>query len=87
STCLAHGVILGNDGQKASKRLRNYTDPEEVFATQGADAVRWALLSSPVLRGGDTIFGEKAVGEAVRAALLPLWHAWSFFTLYANADG
>lgn len=87
STCLAHGVILGNDGQKASKRLRNYTDPEEVFATQGADAVRWALLSSPVLRGGDTIFGEKAVGDAVRAALLPLWHAWSFFTLYANADG
>ncbi len=87
STCLAHGVILGNDGQKASKRLKNYTDPEEAFATQGADAVRWGLLSSPVLRGGDAVFGERATGDAIRAALLPLWHAWSFFSLYANADG
>ncbi|MDQ2725704.1 MAG: isoleucine--tRNA ligase, partial [Actinomycetota bacterium] len=87
STCLAHGVILGDDGQKMSKRLRNYPDPEEMFAKHGADAMRWALLSSPVVRGGDTIFTEKAITDAVRAALLPLWNAWSFFSLYANADG
>jgi isoleucyl-tRNA synthetase len=87
STCLAHGVILGDDGQKMSKRLRNYPDPEEMFAKHGADAMRWALLSSPVVRGGDTIFTEKAITDAVRAALLPLWNAWYFFSLYANADG
>ncbi len=87
STCLAHGIILGDDGQKMSKRLRNYPDPEEMFAKHGADAMRWALLSSPVVRGGDTIFTEKAITDAVRGALLPLWNAWSFFSLYANADG
>ncbi|MEO7837148.1 MAG: isoleucine--tRNA ligase, partial [Acidimicrobiales bacterium] len=48
-SCVVHGVILGKDGRKASKRLRNFTDPEEMFATFGADAVRWFLLSSPVL--------------------------------------
>lgn len=87
STCLAHGIILGSDGQKMSKRLRNYPDPAEMFAEHGADAMRWALLSSPVVRGGDTVFGEKAITDAKRAALLPLWNAWYFFSLYANADG
>ena len=87
STCMAHGIILGTDGQKMSKRLRNYPDPGEMFAKHGADAMRWALLSSPVVRGGDTVFSEKAIQQAVRAALLPLWNAWSFFCLYANADG
>ncbi|HET9692398.1 MAG TPA: isoleucine--tRNA ligase [Acidimicrobiales bacterium] len=86
-TCLAHGILLGNDGQKLSKRLRNYTDVDEVMRRSGADAMRWAMLSSPILRGGDGVFDDKAVGDAVRSALLPLWHAWSFFTLYANADG
>ena len=58
-----------------------------MFAKHGADAMRWALLSSPVVRGGDTVFTEKAITDAVRAALLPLWNAWYFFSLYANADG
>jgi isoleucyl-tRNA synthetase len=87
STCLAHGIILGDDGQKMSKRLRNYPDPEQMFAKHGADAMRWALLSSPVVRGGDTVFTEKAITDAVRAAQLPLWNAWYFFSLYANAEG
>ncbi|MDQ6838823.1 MAG: isoleucine--tRNA ligase [Actinomycetota bacterium] len=87
ATCLAHGVILGDDGQKMSKRLRNYPDPEAMFSKHGADAMRWALLSSPVVRGGDTIFAEKAITDAVRAVLLPLWNTWYFFSLYANAEG
>jgi isoleucyl-tRNA synthetase len=86
-TCLAHGIILGSDGAKMSKRLRNYPDPVAMFDAHGSDAMRWALLSSPVVRGGDTIFGEKAITDAVRAALLPLWNAWYFFSLYANAEG
>ncbi len=86
-TCLAHGIVLGDDGQKMSKRLRNYPDPEAMFAQHGADAMRWFLLSSPVLRGGDLIADEKGIVDAVRSALLPLWNAWYFFTLYANADG
>jgi isoleucyl-tRNA synthetase len=85
--CVVHGVILGDDGRKASKRLRNYVDPEEMFATFGADAVRWFLLSSAVLRGQDLVFSRAGVQEAVRQVLHPVWNVWHFFTLYANADG
>ncbi len=85
-TCLVHGILLGDDAQKLSKRLRNYPDPEAMFATHGADAMRWFLMSSPVLRGGDMVTDERGITDAVRRALLPLWNAWYFFTLYANAD-
>ncbi|MGQ0520578.1 MAG: isoleucine--tRNA ligase [Actinomycetota bacterium] len=85
--CVVHGVILGDDGRKASKRLRNYVDPEEMFATFGADAVRWFLLSSAVLRGQDLVFSRAGVQDAVRQVLHPVWNVWHFFTLYANADG
>jgi len=86
-TCVVHGVILGDDGRKASKRLRNYVDPEEMFAAYGADAVRWFLLSSAVLRGQDLVFTRAGVEDAVRHVMHPIWNAWHFFTLYANADG
>ena len=84
--CLAHGILLGDDGAKMSKRLRNYPDPEAMFDEHGADAMRWFLMSSPIMRGGDMIVDEKGIREAVRSALLPLWNAWYFFSLYANAD-
>ncbi len=86
-TCLAHGIILGDDGKKASKSRGNYPDPDEVFDTLGADALRWALLSSPVLRGGDLIVSIAAVESTTRTVLRPLWNTWSFFTLYANTEG
>ena len=85
--CLAHGILLGDDGAKMSKRLRNYPDPEAMFDEHGADAMRWFLMSSPIMRGGDMVVDEKGIRDAVRSALLPLWNAWYFFTLYANADG
>ncbi|HEX2849613.1 MAG TPA: isoleucine--tRNA ligase, partial [Acidimicrobiales bacterium] len=85
--CIAHGVLLGDDGQKLSKSLRNYPDPTEVFDTLGADAMRWALVSSPVLRGGDLIVSRKNITEAVRRVLNPIWNAYGFFTLYANTEG
>jgi isoleucyl-tRNA synthetase len=87
SNCLAHGVLLGDDGAKMSKRLRNYPDPDEMFEEHGSDAMRWFLLSSPIMRGGDMIVDESGIRSAVRSALLPLWNAWYFFSLYANADG
>jgi isoleucyl-tRNA synthetase len=85
--CMAYGVVLGHDKLKLSKRLRNYPDPDEMFNVYGADAMRWFLLSSPVMRGGDLVVERKGPSEAVRAVLNPLWNAWKFFTLYANADG
>lgn len=87
--CLCHGVVLAEDGKKLSKRLRNYPDPEEVFETIGSDALRWFLVSSPVVRGGDLRIDEdgKAIAEAVRLVINPIWNAWYFFALYANTDG
>jgi isoleucyl-tRNA synthetase len=87
STCLAHGILLGDDGRKLSKRLRNFPDPDTVFATHGGDAMRWYFMSSAIARGGSSMVDEKGMRSAVRTALLPLWNAWYFFTLYANADG
>lgn len=84
-SCLSHGIVLGNDGQKMSKSLRNYPDVTEVFDRDGADAMRWFLMSSPILRGGNLIVTEQAIRDGVRQTLIPLWNAWSFFTLYANA--
>jgi isoleucyl-tRNA synthetase len=86
-TCVVHGVLLGDDGQKLSKRLKNYPDPIEVFDTIGADAMRWALLSSAAVRGGDMVADRRPMEEAVRQALLPIWNAWYFLSLYANAAG
>ncbi|GAC1321977.1 MAG: isoleucine--tRNA ligase [Acidimicrobiales bacterium] len=86
-TSVAHGIVLGDDGRKMSKTLRNYPDPDEVMDTQGADALRWSLMSSPVLRGGNLIVSAKSVAEAIRSTLNPIWNTWSFFTLYANAEG
>jgi isoleucyl-tRNA synthetase len=84
-TCLSHGIVLGSDGQKMSKSLRNYPDVREVFDRDGADAMRWFLMQSPILRGGNLIVTEQAIREGVRQVLIPLWSCWYFFTLYANA--
>ena len=87
--CLCHGVVLAEDGKKLSKRLRNYPDPEEVFESIGSDALRWFLVSSPVVRGGDLEIDRegKAIADAVRLVINPIWNAYYFFTLYANSDG
>ncbi len=84
-TCVVHGVLLGDDGQKLSKRLKNYPDPVEVFDTIGSDAMRWALLSSAAVRGGDMVAAKGPMQDAVRQVLLPIWNAWYFLALYTNA--
>jgi isoleucyl-tRNA synthetase len=85
-TCASHGIILGDDGQKMSKSLRNYPDVNMVFDTYGSDAMRWYLMSSPLLRGGNLVVAEQGVRDAVRQAILPLWNSYYFFALYANAE-
>ena len=85
-SCVSHGIILGDDGQKMSKSLRNYPDVNEVFDKYGSDAMRWFLMSSPVLRGGNLIVTEQGIRDAVRQAILPLWNSYYFFALYANAE-
>jgi len=86
--CICHGVILGNSGQKLSKRLKNYVDPNEVFETIGADALRWFMLSSVVMRGGELIIDKDAssIKEVFRLAIKPVLNSYNFFSMYANAD-
>ncbi|MFN8825174.1 MAG: isoleucine--tRNA ligase [Planctomycetota bacterium] len=86
---ICHGVVLDDKGQKLSKSLRNYPDPVELFEKTGADALRWFLMSSPILRGGDLQISKdgKQIHEVVRLVLNPIWNAYYFFSLYANTDG
>jgi isoleucyl-tRNA synthetase len=85
SACVSHGIVLGSDGQKMSKSLRNYPDVRDVFDRDGADAMRWFLMSSPILRGGNLIVTEQGIRDGVRQVIIPLWNTWYFFSLYANA--
>ena len=68
-----------------SKSLRNYPDVREVFDRDGADAMRWFLMASPIVRGGNLIVTEQGIRDAVRFVMIPLWNSWYFFQLYANA--
>ncbi|MFI9330083.1 isoleucine--tRNA ligase [Kitasatospora sp. NPDC052868] len=87
SSALAHGIVLGDDGQKMSKSRRNYPDVNEVFDRDGSDAMRWFLFVSPILRGGNLVVTDQGIREGVRQAILPLWNTWSFLSLYAGAAG
>ena len=84
TSCVSHGILLGNDGAKMSKSRRNYPDVSMVFNRDGADAMRWFLLSSPVVRGGNLVVTDRAIRDTVRQVLLPLWNVWYFFALYAG---
>jgi len=86
-TCVSHGIVLGNDGQKMSKSLRNYPDVTEVFDRDGSDAMRWFLMASPILRGGNLIVTEQGIRDGVRQVLLPFWNAYTFLALYAPKKG
>ncbi|WP_034648011.1 isoleucine--tRNA ligase [Corynebacterium sputi] len=81
---VAHGIVLGDDGLKMSKSKGNYPNVNEVFARDGSDAMRWFLMSSPILRGGNLIVTEQGIREGVRQALLPMWNAYSFLQMYAS---
>ncbi|MBW2414070.1 MAG: isoleucine--tRNA ligase [Deltaproteobacteria bacterium] len=87
--CICHGIVLDENGQKLSKRLRNYPGAEEVFETYGSDALRWFMLSAPILRGGNLQIDREGqrIREVVRLVINPIWNAYYFFCLYANSEG
>ena len=85
---ICHGTILDENSQKLSKRLRNYADPLEIFSTFGSDAMRFYMISQPVMRGQELRIDKdgKAMRDTLRLAIKPLINAYNFFCLYANAD-
>ena len=79
------GTIAGNDGRKMSKSYGNYTDPNVLMDTYGADSLRFLLLSSPLLNGEDFALHDKEVGDVYRK-LNMIWNMYDFFTMYAEVD-
>ena len=86
--CVCTGLLMAEGGQKLSKRLKNYPDPNDVLENIGSDSLRWFLVSSPVLKGGNLAVDKegKEIAKASRVSQIPLWNAFYFFTLYANAE-
>ena len=80
------GTLAGNDGRKMSKSLGNYTDPNELMDKYSADALRFLMLSSPVLAGEDFALIDKDVSDTARK-LTMIWNVYDFFTMYAEVDG
>lgn len=87
--CICHGVVLAADGQKLSKRLKNYPDPQEIFTQYGSDAMRWFMMASPIMRGGELLVDKEgqSIRDTLRLVIKPIWNAYNFFVLYANSDG
>lgn len=84
---IVNGIVLAEDGKKMSKRLQNYPDPTYLFDKYGADALRFYLMSSPVVAADNLNFKESDVSDLVRGMFRMLWNSYSFFALYANIDG
>ena len=83
--CVVLGHMLGEDGKKMSKRLKNYSEPTEIFDSVGADAMRWYLLSGQA-PWNSIRFSKLAIQEAQREFLIRLNNVYSFFVIYANID-
>jgi len=81
---VVNGIVLAADGNKMSKRLKNYPDPSIVISKYGADAVRLYMMHSPAVCGNDLCFSEHGVELVVRQILIPFWNAYSFFLTYAR---
>ena len=85
---IGHGVVVDENGSKLSKRLNNYPAPDEVWNNFGADALRWFLVSSPILRGQNLVMDRDGSGidASLRQVIVPLWNSVYFFTLYCNIE-
>jgi len=83
---IVNGILLAADGEKLSKRKKNYPDPNELFDTRGVDAVRFFLYSSTAPLAEDVRFSEKHVDEMIKKFLLTIWNTYSFFITYAKID-
>ena len=84
---IVNGMVMAADGKKMSKRLRNYTPPDELMETYGADALRLYLINSGLVRAEEQRFADAGVRDMARRALLPWRNAFVFLKTYAELDG
>lgn len=83
---VVNGMVLAEDGKKMSKHLKNYPDPIEIMDKYGADAVRYYLTTSQVMKAEDLNFSEKGVDEVVKKVILILLNTFSFYKIYEIKD-
>ncbi|MEK7528821.1 MAG: class I tRNA ligase family protein, partial [Patescibacteria group bacterium] len=83
---IVNGILLAADGEKLSKRKKNYPDPSALFETHGVDSTRLFLYSSTAPLAEDVRFSEKHVEDIVKKFTLTLWNTYSFFVTYASID-
>lgn len=83
---IVNGILLAANGEKLSKRKKNYPDPNVLFDTKGVDSMRYFLYSSTAPLAEDVRFSEAHVEEIVKKFTLTLWNTYSFFVTYANID-
>ncbi|MBD3327729.1 isoleucine--tRNA ligase [Candidatus Peregrinibacteria bacterium] len=83
---ISTGLILAEDGEKLSKRKKNFVEPNVLFANQGVDAMRFYIFSSPLGLGDNVRFSDKIVGDFLKKFTLTIWNTYSFFVTYANID-
>jgi isoleucyl-tRNA synthetase len=84
---IVNGLVLAADGKKMSKSLRNYTAPDTLMESYGADALRLFLINSGLVRGEDLRFSDDGVKDMVRRVLLPWYNSFKFFKTYTDVDG
>ncbi len=83
---IVNGIVMAEDGKKMSKRLKNYTAPDQLMETYGADALRLYLINSGLVKAEEQRFSDAGVKEMVRKALLPWLNSFKFLHTYAAVD-
>lgn len=81
---IVNGLVLAEDGKKMSKRLKNYPEPNLVLEKYGADALRYYLMSSPVVHAEDLRFSEKGVDLVMKKVIMTLWNVQTFYSMFAE---
>jgi isoleucyl-tRNA synthetase len=79
------GLIMAEDGEKMSKRLKNYPEPGEVLEQYGADALRLYLMSSPAVKAETLNFAEKDVANLRRRVFVIWWNVLAFYKTFAKS--
>ncbi|MBP7992348.1 MAG: class I tRNA ligase family protein, partial [Candidatus Magasanikbacteria bacterium] len=80
---IVNGIVLAEDGKKMSKKLQNYPDPNVLLEKYGADALRYYLITSPVMHAESLNFSEDGVREAYGKVVNTLWNVVEFYKLFA----
>jgi isoleucyl-tRNA synthetase len=84
---ICSGWIVAADGEKLSKRRKNYAPMDEIFDQYGVDSMRFFMASSPLVNGEDTRFSTDFLRDVQRKVFMTLNNVFNFYKLYADVDG